>query len=233
MSSVTGQDVASGFAPPSSFGVWGDSTGVGVVGSSSTIAGQFNGPTAGEFNGDVVINGGATVNGAVNMPGVVDMPGVLQAGTIIATSITKASGTFQIDHPLEPATKYLSHSFVESPDMKNIYDGVVVLDANGEAEIELPNWFEALNTDFRYQLTCIGGYAPVYIAEKVHGNRFQIAGGKPGLEVSWLVTGIRQDVWAKAHPILVEEKKPAEERGYYLNPELYGESNEKHILRVR
>jgi hypothetical protein len=150
----------------------------------------------------------------------------------IVGNISKSGGSFRIDHPLEPANKYLSHSLVESPDMKNIYDGVAVLDANGEAEIELPAWFEALNRDFRYQLTCIGGYAPVYIAEKVHDNRFKIAGGQPGLEVSWLVTGIRQDAWAKAHPIPVEEDKSPDEQGYYLHPELHGASEERDIRLV-
>jgi hypothetical protein len=148
-------------------------------------------------------------------------------------TITKAGGGFQIDHPLDPVKKYLSHSFVESPDMKNIYDGVVVLDANGEAEVKLPAWFEALNTDFRYQLTCIGGYAPLYIAQEVQGNRFKIAGGTPRMKISWQVTGIRQDPWANAHRIPIEEEKPAEEQGYYLHPELHGESEEKSIQRVR
>ena len=150
----------------------------------------------------------------------------------IVGNISKSGGSFRIDHPLDPANKYLSHSFVESPDMKNIYDGVAVLDANGEAEIELPAWFETLNRDFRYQLTCIGGYAPVYIAEKVRDNRFKIAGGQPGLEVSWLVTGIRQDAWAKAHPIPVEEDKSPDKQGYYLHPELHGASDEKDIRLV-
>jgi hypothetical protein len=66
----------------------------------------------------------------------------------------------QIDHPLDPANRYLSHSFVESPDMKNIYDGVVTLNAAGEAVGSLPAYFAALNVEFRYQLTCIGGHAP-------------------------------------------------------------------------
>lgn len=159
---------------------------------------------------------------AGNFVGAVDINGHL----------TKSSGSFKIDHPLDPANKYLHHSFVESSDMKNIYDGVAVLDANGEAVIELPLWFEALNRDFRYQLTCIGGYAPVYIAEKLHANRFKIAGGTPNLEVSWQVTGIRQDAWANAHPCPVEEDKSSEEQDYYLHPELFGAPKEKQIMHI-
>jgi hypothetical protein len=100
--------------------------------------------------------------------------------------------------------------------------GNVVTEANGYATVTLPEWFEALNRDFRYQLTCIGGFAPVYVAEKVAGNRFKVAGGQPGLEVSRQVTGIRQDAWANAHRVPVEEEKPAEELGTYLAPEVWG-----------
>ena len=97
--------------------------------------------------------------------------------------------------------------------MKNIYDGIVELGEAGEAVVVLPDWFEALNETFRYQLTCIGGYAPVYVAREIEDGRFGIAGGRPGLRVSWQVTGIRHDAYAVAHRIAVEEAKPEEERG--------------------
>jgi hypothetical protein len=147
----------------------------------------------------------------------------------VTGTLTKGGGAFKIDHPLDPANKYLYHSFVESPDMKNIYDGVVTLGPDGTAWVTLPDWFEALNKDVRYQLTCIGGYAPVYISQKIQNNRFQIAGGTPGLEVSWQVTGIRRDPWAEANRIPVEQWKAEPERGKYLYPGLYGQPPEKGI----
>jgi hypothetical protein len=173
--------------------------GYGVFGWSTTWDGL-----AGKFNGNVDVNG----------------------------TLTKNAGSFKIDHPLDPANKYLSHSFVESPDMLNIYNGNVILDEDGTAWVALPEWFEALNggeehrSEYRYQLTCIGGFAPVYIAQKIEHNRFQIAGGTPGLEVSWQVTGIRHDPYAEAHRIPVEEDKPADELGTYRHPELYGQPEE-------
>ncbi len=148
-------------------------------------------------------------------------------GTVqVVGTLSKSAGSFKIDHPLDPANQYLSHSFVESPDMMNIYNGNVTLDANGEAWVALPDWFEALNRDFRYQLTPIGGWAPLYVAHKVQDHRFQIAGGAPGLEVSWQVTGIRQDAYANAHRIPVEQPKPAGERGLYLHPVELGQPAE-------
>jgi hypothetical protein len=144
--------------------------------------------------------------------------------------LEKAGGGFRIDHPVDPANKYLCHSFVESPDMKNVYDGVVSLDENGEALVNLPDWFEALNHDFRYQITAIGAPAPnLHIAKEISDHCFRIAGGKLEMKVSWQVTGIRRDPWAEAHPIGVEEKKPAEECGYYLHPEAHGHPEEKGI----
>jgi hypothetical protein len=141
----------------------------------------------------------------------------------VAGPVIKSGGGFKIDHPLEPARKYLSHSFVESPEMKNVYDGVVSLDANGACGVELPEWFEALNRDFRYQLTALGEPAPnLHIAREISNNRFNIAGGKSGMKVSWQVTGIRKDAWAQAHPLVVEEEKSADAAGHYRHPELYG-----------
>jgi len=148
----------------------------------------------------------------------------------IAGNLSKGGGSFKIDHPLDPANKYLYHSFVESPDMMDVYNGVATLDGHGTVWITLPDYFEALNRDFRYQLTAIGAPGPnLYIVKKVSGNRFKIAGGKPHGEVSWQVTGIRQDAYANAHRIPNDEEKPPQDRGRYLHPELFGASEEQAI----
>jgi hypothetical protein len=147
--------------------------------------------------------------------------------TIFGT-LSKGAGSFKIDHPLDPENKYLYHSFVESPDMMNIYNGNVTIDEQGEAVVELPDWFESLNQDFRYQLTCLHGFAPVYIDEEISANHFKIAGGKPGMKVSWQVSGIRHDAYANAHRIQVEEDKPAGERGTFLHPIEHGQPRDAH-----
>ena len=113
--------------------------------------------------------------------------------------------------------------------MMNVYNGNIVLDEKGEAWVELPPYFDALNKDFRYQLTCIGGFAQVYIAEEISENRFKIAGGMAGLKVSWLVTGVRQDPYAEQHPVKVEEEKSVADRGKFLQPEAYGMPPERGI----
>ena len=145
-------------------------------------------------------------------------------------TLSKNAGAFKIDHPLDPENKYLQHSFVESPDMKNIYDGVVTLDASGLATVSLPSYFGTLNMEYRYQLTAIGAPAPnLHIAEEISGETFRIAGGEPGMKVSWQVTGVRQDAYANAHRIEVEVDKPGPERGTYLSPEEHGQPITKHV----
>lgn len=156
--------------------------------SAVGIYGTGSGPgvRAGLFDGNVTINGNLTVNGTVG----------------------KLGGSFRIPHPLDPEKKWLYHSFVESPDMMNIYNGIARLDERGEATITLPNYFEALNREFRYQLTPVGASMPnLYVAEEISANTFKVAGGKPGAKVSWQVTGIRQDKDAREHPIVPEVER--------------------------
>lgn len=199
----------------------GQSAYVGVWGESSGRWGLY-GRSTGTSNSYGVY--GVVTSGTGNYAGYF-------AGNVNVTgSLSKGSGSFKIDHPLDPENKYLYHSFVESPDMMNVYNGNVVLDDSGAAWVQLPDYFEALNRDYRYQLTPIGGPGPnLYIAQEVQNNQFQIAGGAPGLRVSWQVTGIRQDPYANANRIAVEVMKPEGERGTYLYPEAYGQETSRGL----
>ena len=194
------------------------SAGFGVYGqaaSPSGVGGGFYNTSTGDALFAYEQNGGY----AAFFDGNVDVDG----------NLSKAGGSFKIDHPLDPANKYLYHSFVESPDMKNIYDGNVTTDGSGLATVTLPDWFEALNRDFRYQLTVIGQFGQAIVASKVANHQFTVKTDKPNVEVSWQVTGIRQDVWANAHRIPVEVEKAQADRGLYLHPELFGSPVEKSI----
>jgi hypothetical protein len=193
--------------------------GPGVVGLSQDGVGVRGIATQGLFEGIVLVQGAFATDGPA-----------LVTETLSAGAIQAQSKMFRIDHPLDPANKYLIHTSVESPDMKNVYDGLVTLDAQGEATVELPEWFEALNTNLRYQLTPIGSPGPnLHVAEEVSNKRFKIGGGAAGIKVSWQVTGIRKDSWAEAHRNPVEQEKPPEERGLYLHPELYGDSSGRRL----
>ncbi len=139
------------------------------------------------------------------------------------------SKNFKIDHPLDPENKYLYHAAIESSEVLNLYSGNVTTDANGDAVVKLPDWFEAINRDFRYQLTVIGSFAQAIVARKVSHNHFTIKTSAPNVEVSWQVTGIRSDAGLLKHPFKLEEDKPESERGRYLNPEGFGQPEEKSV----
>jgi len=224
-------------------GVYGDNTslGPGILGESYAAGanGSGYGPdgvdgTAHYANGNGI--GGFALAGGNGVYGYSNggWAGFFYGDVEVDGNLSKAAGSFKIDHPLDPSNKYLYHSFVESPDMMNIYNGNAALDSKGQAVVTLPDWFETLNRDFRYQLTAIGEPGPnLHIAEKIHGNTFRIAGGQPDAEVSWQVTGIRQDAWANAHRIPVEESKLEEDRGRYLHPELFGAPQEMAVRASR
>jgi hypothetical protein len=209
--------------------------GGGAISGSTTVAGHAavsgaNFATSGVATGGYFLSESSSGVGVVGANTAGGYAAQFQGNVQVTGTLTKGGGSFEIDDPIDPANKYLSHSFVESPDMMNIYNGIVTLDAHGSAVVTMPEWFSALNRDFRYQLTAIGSGAPkLHIAEEMHGNQFRIGGGKKGMRVSWEVTGIRQDAWANAHRVPNEETKPTNQQGKYLHPELFGAGPDKAI----
>lgn len=236
---ATGAGVAPGVQ---GYGGLGDGN-LGIAGPGGTFTGGSNGGSQGgpnnggngveAYGGDGAFLGGDGIyaeGGEATVPPITyGDAGYFNGNVTVTGSLSKSSGSFKIDHPLDPANKYLLHSFVESPDMMNIYNGNVVTDSGGMAIVTLPDWFEALNRDFRYQLTVIGQFAQAIVASEIQSNQFTIRTDKPSVKVSWQVTGIRQDAWANAHRIPIEEGKSEKERGYYLHPELYNEPVAKSV----
>lgn len=189
--------------------------------NSDGVGGVFQGGNKG-IHGDAV-QGIAGSGFAGNFTGDLNVTGAITAGT----------KDFKIDHPLDPANKYLVHASVESSEMVNVYTGNVTTDSQGKANVRLPDWFEALNADFRYQLTVIGQFAQAIVAKEIQNHQFQIRTNLPNVKVSWQVTGVRQDAFAKAHPLVVEQQKDARVRGFYIHPELYGAPQERQIEWAR
>src|SRR6185312_9818077 len=97
--------------------------GDGVVGMAGSSTQNGNGG-----NGIVGTAGTGTSNGF--NPG---FAGLFHGNVSVIGTLSKSAGSFKIDDPADPANKYLSHSFVESPDMMNVYNGITVLDDSGQA----------------------------------------------------------------------------------------------------
>ena len=232
--------------------IWGDSqinVGAGVVGNSTNgyaIWGQsFTDATKLEGGGPYANVGvlgladrgngvlgyagiGAAVAGVSTDPQ--GFAGSFDGNVTVTGTIFKGSSNFRIDHPLDPANKYLTHAAVESDAMKNFYDGMVKLNGKGQAEVRLPRWFSSVNRELRYQLTSIGAAAPdLHIASALCDGKFRIAGGRPRLRVCWQVTGIRNDKWARKNPLVVEAPKARHHRGKYLHPKVRGKKKEQAI----
>jgi hypothetical protein len=204
----------------------GDLVAIGVFGSSTSITGTGVKGTASSNSPDAI--------GVYGESGAFGYAGYFFGRVQVTGTLSKGGGSFKIDHPVDPAHKYLYHSFVESPDMMNIYNGNVTTDAAGYATVELPAWFEALNRDFRYQLSVLdegdgAAFVQAKVVRKVAGNRFTIRTSAPRTEVSWQVTGIRKDAFAEKYRIPVEEEKTGAERGRYLHPEAHGRPAEDGI----
>jgi hypothetical protein len=225
------------FAPSQSFnGTNGVLTGLLAINSADNLALNANTTFAG---GTALIANGTGYNSTgVQAHG--ELYGIYALGTGFAGlfsgdvdvkgNLIKSGGSFKIDDPIDPENKYLSHSFVESPDMMNVYNGNVTTDANGFAVVTMPAWFETLNRDFRYQLTAMGQFSQAIVAKEIAGGSFTIQTDKPNVKVSWQITGIRQDAWANAHRIPVEQDKPAIEKGHYIHPELFGHAEDASIV---
>lgn len=161
---------------------------------------------AGEFDGDVRIY-----------------------GELFGGKIVYGTSAFVINHPQFPKDKILRHSSISSPEMVTVYKGRAKL-RNGIAVIELPSYFDALNkTDNReINLTCINGWSPLYLDGEIAKNQFTIKTtdqGEPNQEFSWVIYGVRNDQWAKDHPLVLEQEKGVNNR--FVRGELiYKKSNE-------
>ncbi len=216
--------------------------GVGVRGTGGTgqstdtggSGGVFTGGTGfslGGDGGDFYAGNGGNFGGfgiyAQGGTGGVGIAGTFSGNVNVTGTLTASVKNFRIDDPLDPANKYLVHASVESSEMMNIYSGNVTTDELGLATVKLPDWFDVENTDFRYQLTTIGRDAHAWIAQEVGNGQFQIATNATRVKVSWQITAVRQDAYAKANPLIVEPEKPANEKGRYIHPELYGQPAEK------
>lgn len=212
--------------------------GMGGMGAAAGgDGGEFEGggATAGSGGTGVVANGGSP--GGIGIiartnPNSPSYAGVFYGDVYATGSVFGSNAVVEIDHPIDPENKYLIQSSVVSSDMKSVTDGVVVTDGTGAAVVTLPDWFEAGNRDFRYQLTAVGQFSQVIVSNEIANNKFTIRTDKGNVKVCWQVTGIRQDAWANAHRLLNEVEKSDPEKGHYIHPELFGHAGEPSIGEI-
>lgn len=218
----------------------------------AAVWGQTNGITAAVFlaalanNNTVGLNAQATSATAVNSIGIVGVSagtgasiGVLgqapaSGDAVFANGDLTSTGVklFTIDHPQDPQHKLLKHFSIESNEILNVYRGNVILNGNGEATVELPSYFDAININFSYNLTAIGSKADLFVKSEISNRQFEIAGGKPGQKVSWVVYADRNDPYIQQNPSVKENEVQKSDGwdGKYLQPQLFGASEEQGIF---
>ena len=187
---------------PSNFGVYTEA----IQNNSANNYGIYSLVTPGANSFSGYFDGNVQIIGNLNVTG----------------NISKGAGTFKIDHPLDPYNKYLVHSFVESPEMMNLFSGNITTDSNAVAVVKLPEYFQVANKNFKYQLTVIGKFAQAIISEEIKENVFVIKTSVPNTKVSWQVTTVRADKYAEKNRVIPEEDKI--EKGTLLHPELYDQN---------
>ncbi|MEP6673935.1 MAG: hypothetical protein ABJA78_02225 [Ferruginibacter sp.] len=210
--------------------------GIRAEGSYTGVAGEADG---GNYTGTIYgVSGTAQKNVAsgtaygiygLAFGAATNYAGYFAGNVHVNGTLSKSAGTFKIDHPQDPENKYLVHSFVESPDMMNVYNGNIITGSDGKATVTLPTYFEAENIDFKYQLTVIGQFAQAIVAKEIAQNSFIIETSKPNVKVSWMVTGVRNDRFAQRNRVVPEVAKLPEDRGKYLNPDVYDLPAERAI----
>lgn len=215
----------------SGWGVWGSSPGnIGVLGDSTDNIGVYglsrNSIGVTGLSGRYGVWGQTGSHGIAiygNNPDSVNTPdgfaGYFDGDVRVTGTCYDCDAVTRMDDPTN-ASNSLYHTGVNSSEMKNLYDGVAQLDAHGKAMVRLPDWFSAINKDFRYQLTALGAAMPkLHIERELKDNQFKIAGGKPNAKVSWQVTGIRNDKYAQDHPFQVQVEKSKEKHSFAAKPE--------------
>jgi len=109
---------------------------------------------------------------------------------------------FKVDHPLDPENKYLSHSFVESPDMMNIYNATSRRTELAMRRSSCRNG-RALNRD------SLSAHGDRYGHERLRAGEGSERDGRqplharsslPGSRVSWQSRYPAKDAWAEAAP---------------------------------
>lgn len=240
------------------YGTTGSRLGAGVVGSNSNTsltdatASQaigLQGQTTARGHYAVGVTGYAGGGGARNTYGVIGETNSTNTASGLASGVMGTSATggwgvislgdmgssglkpFIIDHPLDPANKMLKHFCIEAPEPFNIYNGNIVTDANGEAVVALPNYFEALNINPKYQLTVIGSFSQAIVKEEIRDNKFVVATNQPNVKVSWQVTATRNDAYVrwKSDKLIIEVEKSEDLKGRYFWPQAFGQPDSLRI----
>lgn len=192
-------------------------------------AGVFGQGAASGVVGEVTSNGGVGVQGRLGAGVSSGWAGQFLGNVDVTGTIFGPILAVRIDHPLNPGGQFLNQAAIVSPEQLNVYSGNVTTGEDGFATVQLPAYASALSGEFRYQLTVIGQFAQAIVAKKIEAGQFVIQTDRPNVEVSWQVSGVRQDPTSRANPLVVEQAKSPAEQGLYYAPASYGAASSQSL----
>ena len=115
--------------------------------------------------------------------------GALQYDTTTKEVTYDAGKTFVIDHP-KHNDRYLVHACLEGPEDGIYYRGKAEITENNSTIVNLPDYVDALGSDFTVQITPIfNGSVANYATSEVECGKFTVYG--PNGKFFWLVNGKR------------------------------------------
>jgi hypothetical protein len=218
--------------PVGGYGVFGQA---GITGGNGTgVRGENVNAANSGYGVEGTTNGaGAGIHGTENSTNAAALAGLFDGNVRINGNLT-VTGTksgFRIDDPSDPARRTLTHTPVETDALSVVYTGNVRTGSNGRASVRLPAYADAIAGDWRYQLTPIGRFGQVIVEREMRDGQFVIRTEHGNTKVSWSVTGLRQDRFARKHPFRAVKAKTGTERGRYLHPDLYGKPRSASVIR--
>ena len=208
---------------------YGGDVGIGTTHPVTKLEVSADGGVAvyGHSNGNAGVWGQSVSSYGVFGQSTSSWAGYFSGSVYVTGTLGKGAGSFIIDHPLDPENKLLRHNFVESPENLLIYRGKVKLNENGEATVDLPNYFKALTKEdgASIQLTPVG--RPFLTGAEWNSDYSAIIiYGDNNREVFWEVLADRDDPVIHELGRPVEEEKGGEntlcEKGKLLYPKAYG-----------
>jgi hypothetical protein len=123
--------------------------------------------------------------------------GVLQWDTTNSEIVYNTTKTFVIDHPQDPANRYLIHACIEGPEAGVYYRGKCVNNKLNESSgcyesiVSVPDYAKKF-TDFSIQITVMKSFS-TYYCEELDNGEYIVKTQQP-TEFNWIIFGKRESI---------------------------------------
>ena len=157
--------------------------------------------------------------------------GYFDGDVFVSGDLDMTTAAVAVDHPDDPGGQWYRRALVGAFEEVTVISGNARTGAGGRVAVRVSDLFARMHKDFRYQLTPLGETSKLFVSRQLTGGRFTIQADRAGLDVSWQITGVRNDPAAKR--FAVTSRKTGGQRGRYVAPELYGQPPSRSLSGPR